>query len=180
MYTAPGYQSASLHLMIGKEGRGGGAQLDFPGRMHPAHRLPQQWMHRVVMQVLCRFLSFVPVALGLPRVQRKLEKSRRLSRVERVPRDRMAVAVQRANAIHERTTVVLVAPLGRQDDGVGLMRLRLFRKVMRREQDAGPARQSGYIRHRASGGPQARKELWRGCFATNTRRRRHIRPTVRR
>ena len=87
----------------------------------PAHRLPEQWMHRVVMEVLRRFLSLVPVALGLPPVQRKFEKSRGLPRVERVPGDRMAVAMEGANAIHERTTVVLVTPLGRQDDGFGFM-----------------------------------------------------------
>ena len=33
----------------------------------------------------------------------------------------MAVTVQCANAIHERATVVLVAPLGRQDDGFGFV-----------------------------------------------------------
>ena len=117
----PGYQNAPLHLMVGEKGCRGGAQLDFPGRMDPAHRLSQQWMHRVVMQILGRFLGFVPVALGLPRVQRKLDESRGWPRVERVPCDRMAVTVQRANAIHQRTTVVLVASLGCQNDGVGLV-----------------------------------------------------------
>ena len=33
----------------------------------------------------------------------------------------MAVTMQCANAIHERATVVLVTPLGRQDDGFGFM-----------------------------------------------------------
>ena len=89
--------------------------------MHPTNRLPEQRMHRVVVQVLGRFLGFVPKALGLPRVEGKFEKSRRLSRVERRPRNRVAVAVQCPDAMHERTAVVLIASLSRQDDGVALM-----------------------------------------------------------
>ena len=68
--------------------------------MNPAHRLPEQRMHRVVVQVLGGFLGFVPVPLGLPRVQRKLQQSRRpaVGRAHPTRSDSRGNAVRRRNS----------------------------------------------------------------------------------
>ncbi len=180
MYTAPGTSSASLHLMISKEGDGDGAQLDFPGGMNPAHRLPQQWMHRLVVQVLGRFLGFVPVALGLPRVQGKFDESRGVSadtaRPTRSDGRDSAVRQRNSSACDRRPRCAAGSPERRFRS----RELRLSRTATQREPGVAPARRNGCIRHRASVGSQVRKEPWRGCFATSRRRRRHSRPVARR
>ena len=109
----PGHHDAALHPVIGQEPVENHTDLGFPGRMHPAHRLSQQRVHRAVEQRLRGLLRFVPVPLGLPGVRRELDQSPRPVGVQCVPSDVVAGTMQSADAAQQRAGVVLIAALRR-------------------------------------------------------------------